>query len=89
MTYQEALDIVFAISQVFHFEYGDDFVALDLAKDIVKNAVKKQIPKNAIEICKYGENDLVGICPICNEGVVNEMRFCSECGQALDWSDEE
>ena len=29
-----------------------------------------------------------GLCPYCNEGVNEEMNFCSNCGQRLDWSDE-
>lgn len=27
-----------------------------------------------------------GICPSCGLGVNSNMKFCSECGQAIDWS---
>lgn len=28
-----------------------------------------------------------GLCPWCNEGVNEEMDYCSNCGQKLDWDD--
>lgn len=28
-------------------------------------------------------------CPSCNSGVSEHKKYCSECGQKLDWSDTE
>ena len=30
----------------------------------------------------------VPTCPICKSLVIDEDKFCHECGKALDWSDE-
>ena len=67
----------------------------DTQHDFVKEikiaieALEKQVPKKAIE--KYTDYDgsEAGLCPFCNEGVDEEMNFCSYCGQAIDWSDDE
>ena len=58
------------------------------------NALEKQIPKkvNLRHIRKYdGYDD--GECPNCGMSVSRECDgndvFCPDCGQKLDWSDEE
>ena len=50
------------------------------------SAIKKQIPMKAIEI-KRLPNAILGKCPIC-EGHSLKMRFCQNCGQALDWGEQ-
>ena len=52
-----------------------------------KHIYKFATAKKPIEICEFAEDDLVGLCPWCNDGVTNEMNYCINCGQALDWSD--
>lgn len=60
-------------------------------------ALEKQIPKKPLDIC----TPVVtwGFCPVC-KGELNKLgrmpnrvfmsdAFCSDCGQAIDWSDEE
>ena len=58
--------------------------------EIAINALEKQIPKKPIEIDTYGEYYK---CPICNKYAVDNFgcnyKFCRECGQKFDWSDEE
>nr|DAJ98160.1 MAG TPA: PROTEIN/RNA Complex, archaeal, ribosomal, 50S, protein.0A [Caudoviricetes sp.] len=62
----------------------------------IKQALEKQIPKKAIGI--YDENIsikndnnfhyeqvLIGSCPNCNQEVQDGMKFCMECGQALNF----
>ncbi len=60
-------------------------------------ALKKQIPKKPIDI--YTPVVTWGLCPIC-KGEFNKLggkpnrvfksnAFCPDCGQALDWSNEE
>lgn len=51
-------------------------------------AIEKQIPKKPLDISKLYNGDY-GYCPCCNRVVSDyeEMKVCSDCGQALDWSD--
>lgn len=48
----------------------------ELAK-MIDNAVEKQTPKK----CKKFKD----VCS-CGHGVYPHMNYCSNCGQALDWS---
>lgn len=73
-----------------YFGYEENFEALQVAI----NALEKQIPKKVIlrHIRKYdGYDD--GECPICEMSVSRDCDgddvFCPDCGQKLDWSDEE
>ena len=75
------------------------------AMQVCKSALEKQIPKKATEetinrgIDISGEYDIDFnlCCPICGgiigtfEGEVDEyfVKYCPNCGQALDWSDTE
>lgn len=54
----------------------------------IKFALEKQIPKKPLDISKLYNGDY-GYCPCCNRVVSDykEMKVCSGCGQALDWSD--
>lgn len=65
----------------------------------IKKALEKKIPKKPLEQ-KYGFCDLVGffyvrlVCPECKQPVAQyskkkeyKPRYCHNCGQALDWSD--
>jgi hypothetical protein len=59
-----------------------------LNEKAVLNALEKQIPKKPKD---YPLSD--GQCPSCNAVFDYDWkaksRFCQNCGQALDWSDEE
>lgn len=60
----------------------------DDVKDMCIEALKKQIPKNPIPDNRY----LVGnrMCPSCKAVFMyKSTKYCGNCGQALDWSDEE
>ena len=53
-------------------------------------ALEKQIPKKPNG--KFNVPNYVlayGICPSCGLGVNSDMKFCSECGQAIDWGEDE
>ena len=55
----------------------------------VKSALEKQIPKKPIEK-EFVEDVSLNYCPCCNVRFIGwGMKFCGECGQALDWSDTE
>ena len=68
------------------------------ALDVAINALEKQIPKKPeYEADGYAGGELVydyAKCPICGhdfEYGINDWgcEYCSDCGQKLDWSDEE
>ena len=68
------------------------------AIDVAINAIEKQIPKKPeYEADGYADGELVydyAKCPICGhdfEYGINDWgcEYCSDCGQKLDWSDEE
>ena len=67
------------------------------ANEIAIQALEKQIPKkpNPIDYEKYMDTVKNSLflkgaywCPNCNH-VVKCGTYCSDCGQKLDWSDEE
>lgn len=95
MTPQEAIDrinlligtekLFIKISTMGEISHSQNIEALEMAKQ----AVEKQIPKKAKNITTtvYYKQ---GRCPNCNALLKNTINiFCSDCGQALDWSDEE
>ena len=56
------------------------------AKSIVVNALEKQIPKKP----DFTEDKEFALCPCCNgKGLLDKQKYCDNCGQKLDWSDEE
>ena len=72
----------------------DDYKANEMAIQ----ALEKQIPKKPdYEADGYSDGELVydyAKCPICGhdfEYGINDWgcKYCSDCGQKLDWSDEE
>ena len=102
MTMQEAIAELKSDRQLYESDIvsagdgtpdGDLLLALDMGIA----ALEKQIPKKPTDIC----TPVVtwGRCPIC-KGELNKLggkpnrvfksdAFCSDCGQALDWSDTE
>ncbi len=86
MTPQGAIEIIkIAIAEVewnYPMEYAEAF-------EIAISALEKQIPKKPkvlkvhdISGYKYGDCH-------CGEHIMDDEKFCSNCGQALDWSEEE
>ena len=52
---------------------------------MIVDALETRIPKKPIERFMFSYDIDAGVCPLCNEGVNEEMNFCSYCGQAIDW----
>ena len=67
--------------------YGNDKCAFGMA---IK-ALEKQIPKKPFctTIAKDKNKSVgsIGKCPCCNYIVAEDMLWCDECGQKLDWSE--
>ena len=55
------------------------------ALDVAIQALDKQIPKKP----KTDDRYVMHICPWCNDFVKVSHNYCQNCGQKLDWSDEE
>ena len=53
--------------------------------EVMVDCIQKRIPKKPIEKFAFSDDIEAGLCPFCNEGVNEEMNFCSYCGQAIDW----
>lgn len=85
--YQEAFE---RTKEVVTADKVDDFITL-------KELVEKTTPKKPLDVCtpvvKWG------LCPVC-KGELNKLggkpnrvfsnqKYCPDCGQALDWSEEE
>lgn len=85
-------------------QFENNIIACDVATkrrtlalqtmQVAVSALEKQIPKKPIIDTNYsGGRYTVGICPNCKK-LIGLLRFakdfkcCSECGQALDWSEE-
>lgn len=50
-----------------------------------RTAREKQIPKKP----DFTEDKEFALCPCCNcKGLLNKQKYCDNCGQKLDWSDE-
>lgn len=59
-------------------------------RNIAISALEKQIPKKPISLGEDIDRD-VGQCPNCKEIIdtYEDYKYCSDCGQAIDWSEEE
>ena len=80
MTESEA-KVVLESEYKFHGECSVFGEALTMAI----NALEKQIPKKP----KTDDRYVMYICPCCNDFIKVSHNCCQNCGQKLDWSDEE
>ena len=48
------------------------------------NALEKQVPKKP----KTDDRYIMYICPCCNDFIKVNHNYCTNCGQAIDWSEE-
>lgn len=71
-------------------------IRISLLKTVLKSLIEKQIPKK-VELLYMDNDDYIFQnypCPCCGEMLglkVNKryVKFCPNCGQALDWSENE
>lgn len=60
----------------------DDYKANEMAIQ----ALEKQIAKKP----DFTEDKKFALCPCCNgKGLFDKQKYCDNCGQKLDWSDED
>jgi hypothetical protein len=96
MTVQEAIERVKKSDEFYHSEENkiiiqaleelEQYRALGTVEEL-KEAREKQIPKKPIE--KEFYNMPHCSCPICEGGLYHEQQYCDECGQALEWEEED
>lgn len=93
MTNEEAIELLQNVAWLGSDNGTYVYEALEMA---IK-ALEKQIPKKAVKSNMFHE---IGFCPNCNEPIRSRTCFkstvgkiyiswCSECGQAVDWREEE
>lgn len=87
MTPKEAIKILEIAKAEVEWNYPLDYA---IAIDMAISALEKQIPKKPISLGEDIDRD-VGQCPNCKEIIdtYEDYKYCSDCGQAIDWRDEE
>ena len=98
MTPKEAIEILMSDEKLAEIEYyggfeGQKKVAklYSEAFDMAIEALGKQIPKKPLNQSEEYDRTY-GNCPCCGEMVVDypdDFRVCSNCGQVIDWGEEE
>ncbi len=93
-----------AISEIKHGVYRNtDNFEMRMSKECYKAiiaALEKQIPKNVTTETESDREFEDFLCPHCKvilqqrykqakQAILYKHKFCSDCGQALDWSDNE
>ena len=57
--------------------------------EVLLDALEKQIPKQPILDTIFPSGVKWWLCPVCrHNNIETNDKFCHECGQALDWSDD-
>lgn len=87
MTPKEAIKILEIAKAEVEWNYPLDYA---IAIDTAIEALEKQIPKKPISLGEDIDRD-VGQCPNCKEIIdtYEDYKYCSDCGQAIDWRDVE
>lgn len=63
--------------------------AVDMAIEALKEkkSTKQEAIKPVIESDFFSPSGIAEYCPVCESFVSKRMKYCQECGQALDWSE--
>ena len=83
MTLEEAIDFILNKIQIdVRFCSDEDIEKTEAALKLAISALEKQIPKKL-------KDDGWLYCPICGRDVLlDRFDYCPDCGQALDWSED-
>ena len=84
MTYQEAIKVLVNATYSDEWQGNEDITT---AQHMAVDALEKQIPMKP----ENGQDDNFYwglVCPKCKNVLLEEF-YCPECGQHIDWSDEE
>lgn len=93
MTYEEAKDIILVAIAEVEWNYPLEYA---VAFEEAAAALDKQIPEKPVVLNSGGSKHF--FCIVCDKRIVSvidgqlcagrKSRFCPDCGQALDWSDD-
>ena len=56
--------------------------------ELTMTAYSRMLPKEPYDLSNYLFNFWEGKCPICDEEVGNQSKYCKHCGQKLSWREE-
>ncbi len=93
MTEVEAQKIRSAYCNGFQYPFGGfvekcDMDEVNRTAELLDEAIKKQIPQEAIKVCPHQKRlSLQYECPSCHGQFTGTgiASYCYHCGQALDW----
>lgn len=68
-----------------YMQFEDECVKKGFTFKSVIEAREKQI---AIKP-DFTEDKIFALCPCCGKDLIGKQKYCDNCGQKLDWSDEE
>ena len=80
MTPQKAIKILQTDFRIYSIEECKEATSMAI------QALEKQIPKKPKDIGHFCE---IYVCPCCETSILLKPSYCENCGQVLDWSDEE
>ena len=85
MKASEAIEIIRIAATEVEWNYPMNYA---IAFETAIAALEKQVPKKPLDKTMEYNGDY-GKCPCCGRTVsdYDELKRCSDCGQALDWSD--
>lgn len=91
--YEEAYERL--SSKEYHYpDYESVYVDIETLGELVRKETLKKIqfniPQQPFLRKKYGKNARYdGICPSCHKSVFPRYKYCPDCGQRLDWGDDD
>ena len=91
MTESEAIKICNTIGFATYFS-NTKGIPLNTTKEELTEAIRMSIKALEKQIAKKPKTDdryVMYICPCCNDFIKVSHNCCQNCGQKLDWSDEE
>lgn len=94
--YQEALETIQKSKLIFHVYKGQtEGMKAPRIFDLyhgeiftLRELVEKATPKKVVNVKSVEDWDVLfiaGECPVCGSWLNDEMKYCPECGQRLEW----
>lgn len=68
-----------------YMQFEDECVKKGFTFKSVIEVREKQIARKP----DFTEDKEFALCPCCGKGLIDKQKYCDNCGQKLDWSDEE
>lgn len=83
--FQKALNVLVELASEYNYLSSTKETEIENAKVALQMIVNKEEPMNPFKIY-----DDYAYCNFCDSRVFEQTnKYCSNCGQALDWSEEE